>query len=280
VRVNGTAFPGTVVLLARDGALDVVNRVALEPYVQGIVASEVYPSWPSEVLKAQAVIARTYALHQIERRAREPFDMESSVVSQRYRGGGAPERVRGAARDTAGEYLAFGGRPILAVYHSSAGGRTASASEVWGEDLAYLPGVASPDDAAPDYFWSYEIVRSDLGAALREAGLPGPASPEVEVLERSPSGRVARLRVGDTVLAGRDLRRVLGGAAIKSALFEVRSEDDRVRFLGSGAGHGVGLSQWGALALAGQGASYRQILRHYYPGSELVSGPVAGVGAR
>jgi stage II sporulation protein D len=279
VRVNGREFPGSVLLLERDGALDVVNVVGLEPYVEGTIAGEVYPSWPSAVLKAQAVIARTYALHQIRQHAGEPWDMESSVVSQRYRGGGVPERARRAARETRGEYLSFEGAPILAVYHSSAGGRTASAREVWGEDLAYLPGVPSPDDDAPDYFWSYEISRANLAAALRDAGIGGPARPDVQVLERGPSGRVARVRIGDAVLAGRDLRRLLGGAAIRSSLFDVRTDAERVRFLGSGAGHGVGLSQWGARALAAQGASYEEILRHYYPGSRLVRGPLADLGA-
>ncbi len=280
VVVNGERFPGSVELRGSGGRLDVINHVDFERYVAGIIANEVYPHWPVEALRAQAVIARTYALHEISRRAGEAFHVESSVLSQRYRGSGVPQRVERAALDTEGEHLVFGGTPILAVYHSSSGGRTASAEEVWGEEVPYLSPVSSPDDDAPDFFWSYEISRSELAAALRERGIGGPAQPEVEVLERGPSGRVKRIRIGDAALASRDLRQLLGGAAIRSTLFEVRQTHDAVRFLGSGSGHGVGLSQWGALALAEKGASYRAILAHYYPGCRLTRGELAQVGAR
>jgi stage II sporulation protein D len=280
VVVNGERYPGSLELRSAGGRLDVINHVDFERYVVGIIANEVYPHWPAEVLKAQAVIARTYALHEISKRAGEPFHVEATVLSQRYRGSGVPARVERAARETEGEHLEFGGSPILAVYHSSAGGRTASAEEVWGEEVPYLAAVASPDDDAPDFFWSYEIGKRDLAAALRERGISGPTHPEVEVLERGPSGRVKRIRIGDAALASRDLRKLLGGAAIRSTLFEVRQSQDRVRFLGSGSGHGVGLSQWGALALAEKGESYRQILAHYYPGCRLARGSLAQVGAR
>ncbi len=280
VVVNGERFPGSIELRGEGGRLDAINHVDFERYVAGIIANEVYPHWPSEVLKAQAVIARTYALHEISRRAGEPFHVESSVVSQRYRGAGLPARVERAARETEGEHLEFGGAPILAVYHSSSGGRTASAEEVWGEQVPYLAPVSSPDDDAPDFFWSYEITKRDLAAALRERGIGGPSRPEVEVLERGPSGRVKRIRIGDAALASGDLRQLLGGAAIRSTLFEVRESADAVRFLGSGSGHGVGLSQWGALALAEKGESYREILAHYYPGCRIAREALAQVGAR
>lgn len=271
VMVDGRRFPGELELLPRDdGRLDVVNVVPIESYVAGSVAGEIYPDWPDEVLKAQAVIARTYGMYERSRHAGEPFHVESSVISQRYVSGALPGRVERAVRSTRGAYLAFHGQPLLAVYHSSAGGRTASAREVWGEDLPYLTPVSSPDDDAPDHFWSFEIPAADFAEALRERGVQVARAAPVEVSERSDSGRVLRLRVGESELSGRDLRQVLGGAAIKSTLFDVREHDGTVRFLGSGSGHGVGLSQWGALALAREGSSWQEILAHYYPGSEIM----------
>ncbi|MFI5315520.1 MAG: SpoIID/LytB domain-containing protein [Myxococcota bacterium] len=270
VRIEGRTVAGSLQLIARgEGGLDVVNAVALEPYVASATASETPADWPAEALKAQAVVARSYALHERERRSGETFDLEASVISQRYGVGAVPEGAAEAARETEGEYLAFGGEPILAAFHSSSGGATASAEEVWGEPLPYLRSVSSPDDAAPDFFWSYEIPLADLASALREAGYSPGALGDVRVTDRSDSGRVERIQLGAVLLSGRDLRELLGGRALRSALFVVRVEDGRVRFLGSGSGHGVGLCQWGASELARRGSSYKRILAHYYPGSDL-----------
>jgi len=270
LRVDGRALDGSLRIAARGSRLvDVVNFVPLEPYVASAVASETPPAWPIEALKAQAVVARTYALHERVRRSDEDFDLEASVISQRYGAEPVPEAAAAAARATAGEYLAYAGEPILAAFHASSGGETASAEEVWGEAVPYLQSVSSPDEAAPDYFWSYEISLADLSAALREAGYQTGELSEVRVTDRSDSGRVERIRCGAVRLSGRDLREVLGGRALRSALFEARVEDGRVRFLGSGSGHGVGLCQWGASELARRGSSYRAILAHYYSGSDL-----------
>jgi stage II sporulation protein D len=264
---SGPAAGREPLVRVRD-ANGAVARVGLESYVERAVAGEVWASWPVEALKAQAVVARTYALHERQRNAAQRYDVESSVLSQRFARGPVARGIRAAARATAGEYLSWSDAPILAAFHSSAGGRTASASEVWGEDLPYLRSVESPDDAAPDYFWTYQIGLEDLRAALREAGLD-PRGRRVRVIERSPSGRAAQLEVLGARLSGRDLREVLGGRALRSALFDVRIEDGNARFLGSGAGHGVGLCQWGARELALRGRSYAEILTHYYPGTGL-----------
>jgi stage II sporulation protein D len=215
------------------------------------------------------VVARTDALHERDRHGSDPFDLEASVISQRYGAGPIPDGAASAARATAGEYLAYGGEPILAAFHSSSGGATASAEEVWGEDLPYLRSVSSPDDAAPDSFWSYEIAVDDLADALREAGYAPGSLSNVRVTDRSESGRVERIQLGAVLHSGRDLRELLGGRALRSAMFQVRVDGGKVRFMGSGAGHGVGLCQWGANELARRGSSYKRILAHYYPGSDL-----------
>jgi stage II sporulation protein D len=268
--LSGAASAEVDVRVRLPGGID---AVPLELYVERTVASEVYPSWPIEVLKAQAVIARTYALHERVRNAGLEYDVESSVVSQRYREGAVPARIRAAVAATRSEFLEYGGAPILAAYHASSGGRTASSEEVWGQSLPYLASVSSPDDDAPDYFWSFEIAREDFLDALRSRGFGVGEGQPIEVLERSASGRVIRLRVGAAEVTGREIRRALGGRALRSTKFEVRvSDDGAVRILGSGSGHGVGLCQWGARALAASGKSYREILAHYYPGSRLRSG--------
>ena len=270
VRVSGQALTGALTLHpSGDGTMDVVNWVPLEPYVERVVTSEAYATWPLEALKAQAVVARTYALHARGRSGGREFDLEGSVLSQRYGTDPVPGRVREATRATRGEYLAYGGAPILAAFHAAAGGKTAASDEVWSERLPYLQGVDSPDEEAPEYFWSYEIEADDLRSALEEGGLTPGSSDGVRVLERTPSGRVRRLEAFGLELSGRTLRELLGGRAILSTLFDVRHRGGRVRFLGSGAGHGVGLSQWGARQLALDGRSYGEILEHYFPGTAL-----------
>jgi stage II sporulation protein D len=275
------------VTLRVRGADGAVRSVSLEPYVERSVAAETYASWPIEALKAQAVVARSYALHQRQARLkqphglRRPHDLEASVLSQRYVESAVASPVRAASRATAGEFLSWEGAPILAAFHSSAGGRTAAAEEVWGLDVPYLRPVDSPDDAAPDYFWSLEIGLDDLRGALGEHGYAPPVGGlDVRVEDRSGSGRAQRVHVLGLSLSGRELRQVLGGRALRSALFDVRVDGPIARFLGSGAGHGVGLCQWGARELARRGRSYTEILSHYYPGTALQRlGPRVDVAA-
>jgi stage II sporulation protein D len=270
LRLGGSPLPGAITVVP-DGAgrLDVVNVVPLEPYVERVVAGEIYPDWPLESLKAQVVVSRTYALYERRRSRADPFDVEGSILSQRYDRGAVPARIQEAARAARGEFLEYDGAPILAAFHMAAGGRTAASEEVWGEALPYLRPVASPDEDCPEHFWSYEIAAGDLRDAMQESGLEPGGMEEVGVVDRTPSGRVSRVRLGGVVLSGTDLRRVLGGRAIKSTLFDVRLADGRVRFLGSGAGHGVGLSQWGARQMAAEGRTYREILAHYFQGARL-----------
>jgi stage II sporulation protein D len=274
--VDGRRLEGRVSLLpGAAGGIDVILVTPLDRYAERAVAGEMYADWPAEALKAQAVVARSYALHQAALRAQSAWDVESSVISQRYGRGSIPESVRQAVGATADEVLTFAGTPVLAVFHSASGGRTASALEVWGTDLPYLRSVASPDQAGPEFFWAYEISLLELARALLSSGYPAGTVDQVAVLERSPSGRALRVRAGEAELRGHDLRQVLGGRALKSTRFEVRVDRGVATFLGSGAGHGVGLCQWGARELARGGLGYREILAHYYPGTRVV--PVDGV---
>ncbi len=277
IRLRDRPLPGVLTVRAAGDALDVVNEVPLELYVERAVTGEVYADWPMEALRAQAVLGRTYALYEKGRRRGEGYDVEASVLSQKYATGPVPSRVQDAVRSTRGEFLSFQGGPILAVFHSAAGGQTATSAEVWGESLPYLRTVDSPDEECPEYFWTYEIPREDLLQALRDAGFVPVGGRQVRVIERMDSGRVAALEISGVELSGRSLRQVLGGRAIRSTLFEVRVQDGLVRFLGSGAGHGVGMSQWGARQMAEEGRTYEEILAHYFPGTGLRRDVVSAV---
>ncbi len=188
--------------------------------------------------------------------------------------------MRRAVAATRGEVLTWRGEPILAAFHSASGGRTASASEVWGQELPYLRSLPVPhEEDSPDTYWRARVTGTTLGRALAPLGRQLGAIRQVSVVDRSESGRVRSVRLSGTegsgAISGRALRTALGEGVLRSTLFEIRtarearSEDVEFIFVGSGHGHGVGLSQWGAEAMARRGASYREILAAFYPGARL-----------
>ncbi len=270
---------GTVEVRRAGKGLLLVNELPLDDYVAGTLGREAYRRWHAEALKAHAVATRTYALHERARRSRESWHLRGDTGGQVYGGLDAesPEVVA-ATRATRGQYLAFEGRPILAVYHSAAGGRTASAEEVWGRPVPYLVSLeVEYEEGSPDTYWRAAFPGTTLGRALAPVGVRVGLVRELRVAGRSASGRVQRVRIrgdaGETELPARELRRVLGEGVIRSTLFEIRDLPEGFVFVGSGHGHGVGMSQWGAQAMAMRGAGYREILATFYPGTELVAGP-------
>ncbi len=269
---------GAVEVQSTGTGLRVVNHVDLEDYVAGTLGREIYPGWRMETLKAQAVATRTYAVYRQERRRLAAFDLGADTTDQVYGGATAETpRIRAAVEATRGEVLAHRGEPILSVFHSASGGRTASSEEVWGRALPYLRSrpVAHEDDS-PDTYWRASFTDTTLGRALAPLGLRLGAIRKLRVVDRSPSGRVQRVQVsgteGSSELTGRELRSALGARTIRSTLFEIRSVGGQFTFSGSGYGHGVGMSQWGAEAMARRGAQYDEILETFYPGTALARG--------
>jgi stage II sporulation protein D len=266
---------GSVAVERRGAGLRVINRVPLETYVAGTLGSEVYSRWDPDTLRAQAVVTRTYALYQRGRHDAEGFDVEADTSSQVYGGVRAENlAVARAVADTRSEVLTWNGAPILAAFHSASGGRTASAEEVWGEALPYLRSVdVENEDGSPDTYWRVRYSRTQLARALDPLGLSLGMVREARVTSRSPSGRVERVVLNGTggsgSVTGRALRSALGDSVIRSTLFEIRGIGDDIVVVGSGHGHGVGMSQWGAQAMAERGADYRQILAAFFPGTRL-----------
>ncbi len=273
--VDGRSVRGTLELIQQSRGLRVVNELSLEDYVAGTLLGEVSESFGDVVLRAQAIAIRTYALHRRAHPRSPDYDVEASTDGQVYLGvDGETEAVQGAIDATRGQILTFDGEPILAAFHSAAGGRTATAGEVWGRDVPYLVSVAVPgEEDSPDTYWRAPVSSAALGDALDAAGKGVGRVRDVTVARRTPSGRSATLRVrgsdGETELSGETLRRVLGPTRLRSTLFEVRTTAEGFVFVGSGNGHGVGMSQWGARSLARSGSDPRQILARFYPGARL-----------
>jgi len=172
---------------------------------------------------------------------------------------------------------AFGARDGIAGIHALILPRGRPGPFPRGRPVPYLVSVeVEHEEESPDTYWRAAFPGTTLGRALAPVGVRVGAVRQVQVAERSASGRARRVRIrgdsGETELPARELRRVLGEGVIRSTLFDVHDAPEGFVFVGSGHGHGVGMSQWGAQAMAMRGAGYREILAAFYPGSELVEG--------
>ncbi|MEM8806429.1 MAG: SpoIID/LytB domain-containing protein [Cyanobacteria bacterium P01_G01_bin.38] len=260
-------YRGRVLVLPTESGLTAVNYVDLEHYLYSVVGSEMPASWPQESLQAQAVAARSYALYHQGRANNRLFDMGGSQAWQVYRGidGEAPTTLA-AVDATAGQVLTYAGNIIEAVFHSSSGGYTENSEDVWSRAVPYLKGVEDFDQDAPTYQWQVAFSTDELSQRITGVG----RIQNLEIMERSASGRVKQMQVvGDTdarMMAGKDVRRALG---LRSTKFDVALGADSFEIHGSGFGHGIGMSQWGARGMAQRGHSYDAILTHYYQGTAL-----------
>ncbi|MEQ1680100.1 MAG: SpoIID/LytB domain-containing protein [Nitrospira sp.] len=272
---GGLQISGVIQLVRRGKGLLLVNHVDLEEYVKGVVPAEVNSAWHPEMLKVQAIAARTYALYQHMLSATRDYDVVASTQDQVYRGRhGIDERVIQAVESTRGLVVAYQGAPIYAAFSSTAAGITEDAMTVWSKDLPYLKGVECPFDLdSPFYQWKASVKLDTLEKNLRQQGFAVGTISAITPLAYSRAGRVATIRIvhssGELTLRGEDLRKTVGYTVVPSTQFTIESVGQDVVFSGYGAGHAVGLCQWGAKELAELGYSFSSILRYYYPGTEL-----------
>ena len=267
---------GAVELHNRGSKLLVVNHVGLEEYVAGVITGEINTNWHPEALKTQAVAARTYVLYKKMMNTGQPYDVVSSVQDQVYRGRAhVNEKVWDAVSSTRSRVVTHQDRPIYAAYSSTAAGPTEDALYVWALDLPYLKGVECPfDENAPRYQWRTAVPLNTLERQLRKEGYRVGTIATVTPYTFTPSGRVDRIRIlhsqGQIILRGQDLRRVVGYSKIFSTQFQIESFGHEIIISGKGAGHGVGMCQWGMKEMAELGYTHEAILHYYYPGTTLL----------
>ena len=271
------SLSGLVQLVRRGKGFLVINRVDLEEYVKGVVPAEVSSTWHQEMLKAQAVAARTYALYQQMLSSTREYDVAATVQDQVYRGKqGIDGGILRAVEETRGLVVTYQNAPIYAAFSSTAAGLTEDAMNVWSKEYPYLKGVECPFDlASPYYQWKSSFKIDTLEESLRQQGFPVGTISTITPLSFSRGGRVATLLVahsgGELVLRGEELRKAVGYTIIPSTQFAIESIGRDVVLSGFGAGHAVGMCQWGAKELAELGYPFSTILRYYYPGTELQS---------
>lgn len=280
VQVEERWYRGRLELIGTGKGLVAVNHIELEEYLPSVVGKEMYPSWPLESLKAQAVAARTFALFRRNRELRRGtslFDLGDSVLFQAYPGVETETASTIAAvQATQGQVLTHNGQLIEAVFHSASGGHTENSEQVWSGAVPYLRGVPDFDQGAPVYQWTIQLT----AAQLRQR-VPGVGNIlAIQPTQISPRGRIRQVQVigdaGTRTMTGAQVRSALG---LRSTLFTIQPELPLVAsqtnppippssflIFGRGNGHGLGLSQWGALGMANLGYTYDQILTYYYQG--------------
>lgn len=271
--LQGKRYRGALEVMrtpASPQALTVVNDVGLEDYLKGVLPAEMVTGWPSEALKVQAVAARTYAAANAGRRADQGFDLFPTVSDQVYKGMDAEAADTTAAVEaTHGEVMRYQGALINALFFSSSGGSTDDAQAVWGLDLPYIKPVKDPDDS-PNRQWQKQLGPAEVQKALGQLRVNVGAPRRIAILERTPGGRARWLQVtGDRGTARVDANQFRLASGLKSTMFQLVATKSGWRFDGSGYGHGLGMSQWGARSRALQGQDYRQILSTYYTGITL-----------
>lgn len=267
-----------------------VKEVSVRDYLIGAVGAEMPASYEPEALKAQAVASHTYAERIRMQNAAHPdkslCGADFSDDSRKYQAFFTEEQLRtfyGADADSAyaaiaaavdaagGLLLYYADEPIAAAFHAVSSGETANAEDVFGTALPYLVTVPSAwDSDAPQFAETVKLAPDAVKKALMQH-TPAPALPDdpaawFTVLETGDAGTVLRVRAGDTVMNGQTLRSLLG---LRSACFTVSVSEGMFCFETKGNGHGVGMSQFGAHAMAASGSSFAEILAHYYPGTEL-----------
>lgn len=274
--MNGRVFRGSVLAASSAGGIKAVNYLDLEEYIRGISIREISHYWPVEALRAQAVVFRTYAVFCMRQYSRRDYDVAADTSSQVYGGKHAERyRITDAIDQTKGEILTFGGEVLAAFFHSTCGGATAPATQVTDSDV---PGintvVCGYCRRSPYREWDLSLKKSAVQEALTKKGFAAQGLRDVRVVSADEYGRAVSVGVstsaGEIIVKARDFRAALGVDRFRSTVFSVRSRGDTLLFSGRGWGHGAGLCQWGAYFMAKEGFSYKEILAHYYPGSELV----------
>ena len=273
------------VFLIEDQNTGEVQQVPRRDYLIGAVAAEMPLSWPDEALKAQAVAAHSYVLYCRDHAtaangawlSADPARRQgylTDAVLHSYWGTDYEAnyaRLSALADAVLSDVLCYDGAAAGTSYFAISNGRTEASENVWGTALPYLvPVDSSTDTAADNYEYTLNLSAAQLQQLLAERlGIAADLSQQAQWFGTpvlTPSGYVDSLPVCGQPVQGTALRKALG---LRSTCFTVVWQSGTFSFTTRGYGHGVGMSQWGAKALAEQGADYRAILAHYYPGTEL-----------
>lgn len=270
---------GIPILKVYDTANKEIEEMDVESYLMGVVAGEMKNTWPLEALKAQAILARTFTMKFVSSKESgyENADISTDVhEAQAYDSKQINEQIRKAVNDTRGIVITSDGEYAHAWFHAHAGGKTELPTKAleYSEDPSYLGVVDSREsEQAPEDVkkWKAEFSLDEIETACKKVGVETGKIESFEIGERGESERAVTFTVNGKEVSAPELRIQLGASKLKSTLIHsIEQTENAIIFTGSGFGHGVGMSQWGAHQIAEEGMDAEQIIRHYYSGVELV----------
>ncbi|MDD3336613.1 MAG: SpoIID/LytB domain-containing protein [Eubacteriales bacterium] len=259
-----------------------VESVDVETYVQGVLAGEMKNTWPIEALKAQAILARTFVLKFVDEKESkyEGADISTDIEeAQAYDANAVNDRVRQAVEETSGLVLSAKGELPYAWFHAHSGGVTERAVSGLGWNQAEPAYTAVTDSKEPESVadekdaetlrqataWEATFTKEEFAAACQKAGASIDGVNKLEITERGESGRAVTLSVDGASVSATELRIALGSTKMRSTLLtSLTVKDGMVYMAGKGYGHGVGMSQWGAYAMAEEGKTAEEIVKHYF----------------
>ncbi len=274
--------------VAESQTIEVFNHLdnktvtlGMEEYLIGVVSAEMPAAFEDEALKAQSVAARTYAMYKSSQTDHEGDVCTNFAHCQAYISPDEMQKnwgddynlyynkIKNAVYSTKGEYLSYNSEPIMAVFHSMGGGQTQNSSDVWGSHVPYLVSVPSPGEEAASNYITTEIIPFDTFKEKILAKYPAVklgSYLDVSQPVLNQSGHVKNIYIGTISISGEEMRSLF---SLRSSKFELSFAENNVIFTVTGYGHGVGMSQYGANAMAKNGKTYKEILSHYYQGAVL-----------
>ena len=293
VKINGYNYRGKIQISSSENSIHLINIISLEDYVKGVLAKEMPTGQGNEnfeALKALAVCIRTYAVKKLQN-GNIYFDLYADTRDQVYGGLDSENEITNKAVDeTKSMVLKYSNAIATLYYHSTCGGYTESSENVFTKEaLPYLQSIKDGENPyckiSPRFKWEEKYSKEEIINRLKDYGLLNDDYYSLEdfsVVGRYKSGRVSELeiRVNDEndnekilTLKGNEIRSILRTSDNKSILwstmFDVSMNSNSITLTGNGFGHGVGLCQWGAIAMSKKGKNFDEILQHYYPGTQL-----------
>lgn len=256
---------------------DSIVTLPLEEYIVGVLAGEMPVSFELEALKAQAVASRSYALKRIEYNKDKEYDVVDSIMNQVYLDNDYLKdawginyvkninKLRTAVNETLDEYLEYNNSIADALFFSTSNGYTEDSKNVFNFESGYLKSVESPwDKNISSAFKNQKTI--SLTDFYKKLNLPYNKNLNIEILKRSSTNRILLLKINNVEFKGTDIYNKL---SLRSTDFEIELQGETVKIRTKGYGHGVGMSQYGALGMALEGYSYEEILSHYYTNTNI-----------
>lgn len=255
------------VVKKESGLFDLISVFDFNRYLAGVVSGEVPGSWPLEALKAQAVVARSFALARINERQQKNFHLDSDQSDQVYNAKITAKSIQAVYETDGVILLTDTDRVLKAFYHADCGGQTVRASDVWGNKTFDGGTAADPWCAGRESNkWQFQVSKESFLSALAVMAERSLSTPQSTL---NFENKAQLLEIGDSLFSVQKLRQLFGFSNIRSTISRIDFTGDSVQISGQGYGHGAGLCQWGTLAQVKLGKSYEDVLRHYYPKAKI-----------